>query len=155
MSKQSFKYLQTHISYTPFVARTTPPYPPTTPIRKPSNHLDRLTTTILPNSTPFPFRFVKMRPLKGVTTKIYRIYGLVILSFLGLLTPCSKVQAQTNEHTLDTFQPRYELGVGAVRLNLPKYPGSKKTTVRNIFFPWIIYRGEYLRIDDEGQRTSH
>tara|TARA_B100001971_G_C18263674_1_gene589552 strand:- start:4602 stop:5306 length:705 start_codon:yes stop_codon:yes gene_type:complete len=37
---------------------------------------------------------------------------------------------------------------------LPNYPGAQSTTLRTIPFPWIIYRGEYLKSDEEGSRLQ-
>ena len=58
-----------------------------------------------------------------------------------------------SQNFLQDVQPRYELGLGAIGLNIPDYPGSKRNQVRIIPFPWFIYRGDYFRTDDEGTRA--
>ena len=49
-------------------------------------------------------------------------------------------------------RPLWEIGAGAGAINLPDYPGSdvRKTYVLPI--PYVIYRGEYLRVDRNGLR---
>jgi len=51
-------------------------------------------------------------------------------------------------------KPKYEIGFGAIRLDVPNYPGAAKSTPRTIPFPWIIYRGDVLRADEEGTRAK-
>ncbi len=58
-----------------------------------------------------------------------------------------------SQNFLEDVQPRFEYGVGVIGLNIPDYPGSKRNQVRVIPFPWFIYRGKYLRTDDEGTRA--
>jgi MipA family protein len=45
------------------------------------------------------------------------------------------------------------LGAGGITINTPDYPGSNNNQFRFIPFPYVIYRGEYLRTDDEGTRA--
>ena len=51
-------------------------------------------------------------------------------------------------------KPKYEVGFGAIRLDVPNYPGASKSTPRTIPFPWVIYRGDILRADEEGTRAK-
>ncbi len=51
-------------------------------------------------------------------------------------------------------KPKYELGAGFISLSTSNYPGAKKSTTRFIPFPWFIYRGEFLRADEEGTRAK-
>ena len=44
--------------------------------------------------------------------------------------------------------PLWELGVGSGALHLPMYRGAKQTTNHIIPFPYLIYRGENITIDD-------
>ena len=60
---------------------------------------------------------------------------------------------QTSSHFLDEKQPKYELGVGAIGLQSPFYPGAGQSRFRVIPFPFFIYRGEVFRADDEGTRA--
>lgn len=61
--------------------------------------------------------------------------------------------AQVSQNFLDQQPPVYEIGMGVITLNIPDYPGSDNNQFRVIPFPYGIYRGEYLRADDEGTRA--
>ena len=49
-------------------------------------------------------------------------------------------------------RPLWELGAGVATLNLPYYRGSVLERSYAIPYPYLIYRGEYLNVDDEGVR---
>lgn len=51
-------------------------------------------------------------------------------------------------------QPKAEIGIGAIGLNTPLYPGSSVNRFRVIPFPWFKYRGDVFRLDEEGQRLG-
>ena len=78
----------------------------------------------------------------------------VALLFTVLILSSQQSQAQMSQHFLENLQPRYEIGVGAIGLNTPDYPGSQQNKIRVIPFPWIIYRGKVVRLDDEGNRAK-
>jgi outer membrane scaffolding protein for murein synthesis (MipA/OmpV family) len=46
--------------------------------------------------------------------------------------------------------PLWEVGIGAGVLHLPYYRGVDQTRVYGIPFPYLIYRGKYLRVDESG-----
>jgi len=46
--------------------------------------------------------------------------------------------------------PLWELGIGAGVLHLPYYRGVDQTRIYGIPFPYLVYRGEYLSIDEGG-----
>lgn len=48
--------------------------------------------------------------------------------------------------------PLWELGMGAAGLSLPAYPGSDQQRFFGAPFPYLIYRGDFLRSDEEGVR---
>ena len=48
--------------------------------------------------------------------------------------------------------PLWEAGVGLSGLNFPDYRGSDERTTLVLPFPYVIYRGEHLRLDREGLR---
>lgn len=73
--------------------------------------------------------------------------------FFSFVMQNQKVCAQVSRNFLEDVQPLYEYGVGAIGLNIPDYPGSKRNQFRVIPFPWFIYRGDYLKADDEGTRA--
>ncbi len=43
--------------------------------------------------------------------------------------------------------PLWELGIGGALYSQPSYPGSDVRTIAAFPFPYVIYRGEWLRID--------
>lgn len=47
-------------------------------------------------------------------------------------------------------RPLWELGIGLAGLHLPYYRGSDRGEGYLIPFPYIIYRGDFFRVDDEG-----
>lgn len=68
------------------------------------------------------------------------------LLVVALLLPASRVEAAE--------RPKWELGVGSVFFTQPDYVGSDEYRFRPIPFPWIIYRGERLRLDRESMQTK-
>ena len=48
--------------------------------------------------------------------------------------------------------PKWELGIGVGALNLPAYRGAKGRVNYMIPYPHIIYRGEAVRMDEDGVR---
>ena len=63
------------------------------------------------------------------------------------------VHAQVSQNFLTDSLPEYEIGAGAIGLNTPDYPGSENNRFRVVPFPYYIYRGKYIRSDDEGTRA--
>lgn len=51
------------------------------------------------------------------------------------------------------IKPLYEVGGGFAYFSTANYPGSKNNTVRFIPFPIVIFRGNYLRADEDGTRA--
>jgi len=49
-------------------------------------------------------------------------------------------------------RPLWELGVGVAAFNLPYYRGSNAERSYALPYPYLIYRGEYLNVDEEGMR---
>lgn len=81
---------------------------------------------------------------------------ILIENFLALYLILFSTQAlaQVSRNFTKKEKPIYELGLGAIHLDVPNYPGSASSTQRTIPFPWIIYRGELLRADEEGSRLK-
>ncbi len=71
---------------------------------------------------------------------------------MTLIPHFSKAQVSQN-FLSNNLPPVYEIGMGAIGLNVPDYPGSSNNRFRVVPFPFYIYRGEYFRSDDEGTRA--
>jgi outer membrane scaffolding protein for murein synthesis (MipA/OmpV family) len=52
------------------------------------------------------------------------------------------------------LRPQWELGAGAVGMRLPDYRGSDESRSYVYPLPYLIYRGEVLRVDREGARAK-
>jgi MipA family protein len=50
------------------------------------------------------------------------------------------------------LKPEWELGAGATVFSLPDYRGSDESRTYVLPFPYVIYRGERLRVDRQGLR---
>lgn len=74
--------------------------------------------------------------------------------FLFFVSISNKLFAQINQRFHENERPLYELGFGAINIDIPYYPGSKTNQNRTIPFIWPVYRGKYLRIDQEGTRAK-
>jgi MipA family protein len=71
--------------------------------------------------------------------RIYR--GLIVaLILLGFLLPPSAFCAE---------KPLWELGAGVALLRIPDYRGSDESRLYLLPYPYIIYRGDILRVDRE------
>src|SRR5688500_9358661 len=64
----------------------------------------------------------------------------IATSLAGVFAPESRAEER----------PKWELGLGSVFYTEPDYVGSDEYRFRAIPFPWIVYRGERLRVDREG-----
>lgn len=78
---------------------------------------------------------------------------LKVILFISLLLP-TYAYSQVSRNFNKKDKPIYEIGLGVVSLTVPNYPGSKSTTERTIPFPWVIYRGDVLKADEEGSRLK-
>lgn len=89
----------------------------------------------------------------AIMTNISRwLMGFLTITILSPWGP-DHAQAQVSQNFLKEEQPRYELGAGFLLLNVPDFPGSDNNRLRFLPFPYGIYRGKYLRADDEGTRA--
>jgi len=55
---------------------------------------------------------------------------------------------------LSDSRPLWEFGLGAVGLHLPDYRGSAESRSYVYPLPYLVYRGEVLRVDREGARAK-
>jgi outer membrane protein len=86
---------------------------------------------------------------------LYRIE--LDLKYLLWITCCLfafKASAQAVRNFEKKERPKYEFGGGAIGAYLPDYPGAKNNTFRFLPFPYFIYRGDVVRVDDEGSRAK-
>lgn len=60
--------------------------------------------------------------------------------------------AQTLDATPQAGEPLWEIGAGAVGAYGPDYPASDEYSANGLPFPFVLYRGDVLRIDDESAR---
>lgn len=84
--------------------------------------------------------------LKRNKKSILFVMAMALLSFDSF--------AQISRNFTKKDKPIYELGFGTVGISVPNYPGAERATFRTIPFPWIIYRGDYLKADEEGNRIE-
>ncbi|HYF06909.1 MAG TPA: MipA/OmpV family protein, partial [Acetobacteraceae bacterium] len=66
------------------------------------------------------------------------------LAALILLAAPAQAQSQ---------RPLFELGIGGGGAFLPDYPAAEQSRLRGIVAPWLIYRGDILRADEQGARA--
>ncbi len=77
-------------------------------------------------------------------------WSLRALAFYTSLTLCSLASAQDADEEIvaELEKPLWELGVGAGALMQPHYPSSSEHQTRGLALPYLVYRGEVLRIGD-------
>jgi outer membrane scaffolding protein for murein synthesis (MipA/OmpV family) len=73
--------------------------------------------------------------------------------FLGILLCGHTLFAQISKNFNGENLPKFEWGLGFVAAEIPSYPGAKRKVLRALPFPWFVYRGEILRMDEEGRRA--
>ena len=69
------------------------------------------------------------------------VWGATTL--LGLVSLAVPAAAETNGEGL----PLWEIGIGAAAYHQPNYPGSDVRSTKGFPFPYVIYRGDWFRID--------
>lgn len=57
-------------------------------------------------------------------------------------------------HAFAAEKPLWELGAGISALSLPDYRGSDQTSLYAIPFPYLVYRGKFLKADRHGIRGT-
>jgi hypothetical protein len=70
------------------------------------------------------------------------IFGTV-MALLGL----ASLPTATADETASEGLPLWELGIGAAAYHQPSYPGSDVRSTTGFPFPYVIYRGDWFRID--------
>jgi outer membrane scaffolding protein for murein synthesis (MipA/OmpV family) len=76
-----------------------------------------------------------------------------------VLAACVALPAGADERTaptpagIVTQRPLWELGIGVAALSLPDYRGSDQSRGYLLPFPYVVYRGDWLRADRDGARA--
>lgn len=71
--------------------------------------------------------------------KVYR--GIIVISLvLGVLSP---------QIAISEDKPLWELGLGSVLLQMPDYRGSDESRLYLLPYPYVMYRGDILKIDEQ------
>lgn len=78
--------------------------------------------------------------------KIYRTSLAVSTIYMHTLVLGAEIIAP--EDSPKEIKPLWELGFGAGTLYSPDYPSSSQTQLRAIGLPYVVYRGDILRIGD-------
>lgn len=72
-----------------------------------------------------------------------------LIAFAALPPLCLSASA-----ALGAEKPLWELGVGMSALSFPDYRGSDESSLYAIPFPYLVYRGEFLKADRHGIRGT-
>jgi outer membrane protein len=75
-----------------------------------------------------------------------RTHSLLALAAASFLPGLAAAQAQPTERNL----PLWEAGIGAAAFSTPAYPGADDRSNRGLVLPYLIYRGQVLRADQNG-----
>lgn len=75
----------------------------------------------------------------------YKRLFFATLAFMAALS--APVHAQTHEQ-----KPLWELGIGVAPLTMPAYRGSENQEFYLVPMPYVIFRGDFLKVDREGIR---
>tara|TARA_R110002072_G_scaffold142853_2_gene288545 strand:+ start:3543 stop:4424 length:882 start_codon:yes stop_codon:yes gene_type:complete len=81
-----------------------------------------------------------MKSIKRITPT-----ACLLICLLPLLT--SPAHAAETDPVMEE-KPLWELGLGAGALLQPQYPSSSETQTRGLGLPYVVYRGDVLRIGD-------
>lgn len=101
-----------------------------------------------------------MRHVSGLNCSRFTA-AFLSLALLAMAAP--PAQGAEEEIPEGAEQPLWELGFGGGLLDVPDYPGSDQRRARGLVLPYVVYRGEILRIGDgqsarvvaaEGQRSE-
>lgn len=76
------------------------------------------------------------------------------MSFHRRLTLAALLLACCTGHAFAAEKPLWELGAGISALSLPDYRGSDQASLYAIPFPYLVYRGEFLKADRHGIRGT-
>ncbi|MFP3980011.1 MAG: MipA/OmpV family protein [Desulfobacterales bacterium] len=78
--------------------------------------------------------------------RILRLCALLLIFSLAFCIPPAEAENRSKE------LPLWELGLGAAPITMPAYRGSETQEFYMVPMPYVIYRGDFLKIDREGIR---
>jgi outer membrane scaffolding protein for murein synthesis (MipA/OmpV family) len=76
----------------------------------------------------------------------YRV--IIALLLLSFLLPVSAI-CEENPLEKPPGKPLWELGVGVVLLQMPDYRGSDENRFYLLPYPYLVYRGDILKVDEQ------
>jgi outer membrane scaffolding protein for murein synthesis (MipA/OmpV family) len=85
------------------------------------------------------------------TAKICPLVFLLAFIVFGYEDPLAEGK---EEKPVDDVRPLWEVGVGAFAGWLPDYPAAGHNTIRTIALPYLVYRGDFLRVGGEENRGA-
>jgi MipA family protein len=68
-----------------------------------------------------------------------------------MMLPLAFAAANEGSSQGEGHLPLWEVGIGGAGYRQPNYPGSDVCSTRGFPFPYLIYRGERLRINFDGR----
>ncbi len=77
-------------------------------------------------------------------------YYLAVAALVLLTAPLANAQQPDTGRADPTPQPLWELGVGLGAARTPAYIGSNEMVQRVLPVPYVIYRGDIFRVDQDG-----
>lgn len=80
--------------------------------------------------------------------------GFTLLPFAVVAQPATVAEPVVSSAERAEL-PLWELGVAAIGVSVPDYPGADRNRLRVLPLPYAIYRGKTLRADDEGLRSRY
>ncbi|MGB5833450.1 MAG: MipA/OmpV family protein [Thiohalocapsa sp.] len=86
------------------------------------------------------------KPRRRCLPAAIRIHANIAALLGALLVSASAVAGSTDSDETDGL-PLWELGIGTALYQQPNYPGSDVRSTTAFPFPYVIYRGQWLRID--------
>jgi outer membrane scaffolding protein for murein synthesis (MipA/OmpV family) len=71
---------------------------------------------------------------------------IVIILAVLIIVFSAEVQAEENSSRVESTKPLWELGLAAGGFYTPDYPASEKNSLHGLVLPYVIYRGDFLRM---------
>ncbi len=82
---------------------------------------------------------------------VRRVICMLLVMVTGALPVCADTHTRTEPATV---KPLWEAGIGGFAGSLPDYPAAGENTFRALALPFLIYRGDILRVGGEDNRGA-